>query len=191
VTKSELRKAYLERRRSLSPEEHSRLSHAIIDRLFSEIDLRPINAVHCYIALRHFGEVETGILFDRVWNTHPRIITTAPRIDVASGEVESHIYQRGSLTREGRWKILEPEGSKIVPAEALDLIIVPLLCFDQRGHRVGYGRGFYDRYLRRCRSDCIKAGLSFFPPVESIDNVHEGDIPMDLCVTPEEIFSVI
>ena len=188
MTKSELRKVYLERRRSLPPDAHSTLSREIIDRLFTAVGFDSINAISCYVSLEHFGEVETGILFSRVWGVYPQIITTAPRIDAATHEIDSPIYQRDTLIQKNRWQIPEPAGSEIVAPEALDLVIVPLLCFDGRGHRVGYGKGFYDRYLQKCRPDCIKAGLSFFPPVDVIDDVHDSDVPLDLCITPSETF---
>jgi len=188
VIKSELRKSYLERRRSLSKATHSELSTEIVNRLFNSVDLDPVHALHCYISLEHFGEVETSILFSRVWEMHPQIITTAPRMNRDNGEIDSLIYQLDTPTQESSWKIVEPRGSEIVAPEALDLIIVPLLCFDGRGHRVGYGRGYYDRFLRKCRPDCIKAGLSYFPPVDSIDDVHDADVALDLCVTPTETY---
>jgi len=188
VTKSELRKVYLERRRSVSPDDHAALSGEIADRLFTAIDFSSISAICCYISLEHFGEVETRILFSRVWETYPQIITTAPRIDDATHEIDSHIYQRDTVVQRNRWQIPEPVGSEVIAPEALDLVIVPLLCFDGRGHRAGYGKGFYDRYLQKCRPDCIKAGLSFFPPVDSIDDVHDSDVPLDLCITPGETF---
>jgi len=105
-----------------------------------------------------------------------------------NGEIDSLIYQRGTPTNQNSWKIPEPAGSEIVAPEALDLVIVPLLCFDARGHRVGYGKGFYDRFLRKCRPDCIKAGLSFFPPIDSIDDVYDDDVPLNACITPTETF---
>lgn len=188
MIKSELRKAYLERRRSLSPDTHSTLSTKIIDQLFNAVNLDAAQALHCYISLEQFGEVETGILFSRVWDTHPHIITTAPRMNGENGEIESHVYQRNTPTLENSWRIPEPAGSEIIAPEALDLVIVPLLCFDARGYRVGYGKGFYDRYLQKCRPDCIKAGLSFFPPIDSIDDLHLDDVPLDLCVTPPETY---
>lgn len=188
MTKSELRKIYLERRRSLSPYDHSAFSSEIVDRLFTSIEFSSINILHCYISLEHFGEVETGILFSRVWAMYPQIITTAPKIDDTTREIDSLIYQHDTPTLESRWNIPEPAGSEIVAPDALDIIIVPLLSFDRLGHRVGYGKGFYDRFLHKCRPDCIKAGLSFFPPVDAIDDVHESDVPLDLCVTPTETF---
>ena len=159
-----------------------------MDRLFATIDFAAISALSCYISLRHFGEAETGTIFGRVWETLPRIITTAPRIDDATREIDSLVYQRDTPIRENTWKIPEPAGSEVVAPEALDLVIAPLACVDIRGHRVGYGKGFYDRYLQKCRPDCIKAGLSFYPPVDSIEDVHDADIPLDICITPSETF---
>ena len=184
MNKAELRKQYIERRRSLAPDEHSRLSQEIVDRLFTEIDFSPLHTLHCYIALAGFGEIDTGLIFGRIWSQYPLMITTAPKMRKESGEIDSLIYQAETPTKENSWKIAEPAGSEMIAPEALDLVIVPLLCFDRRGHRVGYGKGYYDRFLKKCRPDCIKAGLSFFPPVESIDDVNDTDIPLDLCVTP-------
>lgn len=185
MNKPELRKIYLERRKLLSPDEHSQLSREIVERLFSEVSFSSINTLHCYISLRHFGEVETNILFDQIWSSFPHIITCAPRIN-AAGDVDSLIYQFDTPLNENRWKIPEPAGSEMVAPEALELVIVPLLCFDLAGHRVGYGKGFYDRLLQECRPDCIKAGLSFFPPVDFIDDIHAGDVSMDICITPSD-----
>ena len=69
-----------------------------------------------------------------------------------------------------------------------DLIIVPLLAVDAQGHRVGYGKGFYDRFLSKCRPDCLKVGLNYFEPDERIVDVGEHDIKLDACVTPTEVF---
>ena len=65
------------------------------------------------------------------------------------------------------------------------MVLVPGVCFDRDGHRVGYGKGFYDRFLKTCRPDCVKIGLSFFEPVEKIDDVHNGDIALDFLVSAE------
>jgi 5-formyltetrahydrofolate cyclo-ligase len=67
-------------------------------------------------------------------------------------------------------------------------VVVPLLSFDKRGHRVGYGKGFYDRFLSECSRDCIKIGLSFFAPVEVIDDVNRHDVTLDLFVMPSGSF---
>ena len=64
------------------------------------------------------------------------------------------------------------------------MVLVPLLCFDRSGHRVGYGKGYYDRFLRKCRADCKKIGLSMFDPVDEITDAGESDVRLDLVITP-------
>jgi 5-formyltetrahydrofolate cyclo-ligase len=188
MTKSELRKLYLERRRSISAAEHAELSGKIVEELFGCVDFGPAEAVHCFISMEHKGEIETGKLFERLWADLPHIKTFAPRIDDTSGELIALPYGRETRLERSRWNIPEPIDGDPADPVAIDVVVVPLLCFDERGHRVGYGRGYYDRFLKKCRPDCIKAGLSFFPPVERIDDIHEGDLALDVCVTPSQTF---
>ena len=68
---------------------------------------------------------------------------------------------------------------------------MPLLCCDRRGFRVGYGKGFYDKFLSRCRPDCLKIGLSFFEPTEIIADINDYDVKLDYCVTPENRYKFV
>jgi 5-formyltetrahydrofolate cyclo-ligase len=65
------------------------------------------------------------------------------------------------------------------------MVLVPLLAFDRQGFRVGYGKGFYDRFLQNLST--LKIGLSFFDADEDIDDVHAYDIQLDQCITPNKI----
>ena len=67
--------------------------------------------------------------------------------------------------------------------------MIPLLAFDKKGFRVGFGKGYYDKFLARCKPNVIKAGLSFFDPVDEINDISGFDIPLNFCITPKEIFS--
>ena len=69
------------------------------------------------------------------------------------------------------------------------MVLVPLLAFDTKGYRVGYGKGFYDRFLSKI--DVKKVGISLFEAVECIADVHEDDIRLDLCITPKQIYSFV
>jgi len=62
------------------------------------------------------------------------------------------------------------------------------LAFDEKGNRIGYGKGFYDRFLNECKKDVIKVGLSFFEATTTIEDTNANDIPLDFCVTPEKIY---
>jgi 5-formyltetrahydrofolate cyclo-ligase len=65
---------------------------------------------------------------------------------------------------------------------------LPLLCFDKHGHRVGYGKGYYDNFLGDCRPETIKIGLSLFEVEDEIDAIYADDVPLNFCVTPDKVY---
>ena len=96
---------------------------------------------------------------------------------------------RDTVLVENEWGIREPGAGEIFEPQIVDLVIVPGVCFDEQCHRVGYGKGFYDRFLRKCRPDCVKIGLSFFEPVAEIADIHAGDVRLDFFVSPGGLFA--
>ena len=79
-------------------------------------------------------------------------------------------------------------GEADVESAASVKVFVPLLAFDESGSRIGYGKGFYDRFLSKCRPDSVKIGLSFFQSEPKI--IHENiDFPLDYCITPKKIYT--
>ncbi len=111
-----------------------------------------------------------------------------PRINVAAGELESIEITERTQFATTKWGIREPLGRRLADEREIDLVLVPLLCFDKTGNRVGYGKGYYDRFLAKCRSNCIKVGLSYFGPIDKIEGTHHGDVSLDYCVTPGRVF---
>ena len=69
----------------------------------------------------------------------------------------------------------------------IDVVFVPLLAYDKLGNRVGYGKGFYDKFLSECKPGVVKIGLSFFEPEELIEDLFETDVKLDFCVTSERV----
>ena len=185
MTKSELRKLYLKRRSLLSNSEISSISRRIAERFFANIDLRSVSVLHVYIPIIKFKEIDTAGIYERVWCESPHIQTAAPRSDLITGEIEHLEFNSETVMIENQWGIREPQNGVSVNERSIDLVIVPLLCFDQRGYRVGYGKGFYDKFLAKCRPDCMKVGLSIFPPEQVAEDVDEYDIRLDLAITPE------
>jgi 5-formyltetrahydrofolate cyclo-ligase len=188
ATKSELRKTYREKRKHLSAQQIEANSRVIADLLFAEFDFAKLSVVHCFISIAKFNEVDTSIIFERIWDEFPNVRTAVPRVDGSTGELEHFYYDRDTNMVKNAWGIEEPSGAERVDPKEIDLVVVPLLCFDERGYRVGYGKGYYDRFLRECRSDCITAGLSFFPPEIEIKDVHDGDFALEMFIMPNGIF---
>ena len=187
MTKAELRKIYLAKQRSLLPEIRAENSSRISGHFFSGFDLAEISVVHCFIAIEKFNEIDTTLIFQRLWREFPHITTVVPRVDFKTGKMLSLEFTPETGLVKNIWGIHEPSHDEFVDTADIDMVLVPLVCFDEAGHRVGYGKGFYDRFLSECRDDCVKMGLSYFPPVDEISNTHQADICLDHCITPEGI----
>ena len=98
-------------------------------------------------------------------------------------------YQGPAQMQENRFGIPEPSYGNSCDILKIDYVFVPLLCFDAAGNRVGYGQGFYDKFLSSCRDNCIKIGLSHFDPINKIEDCNEMDIKLDFCITPNKTYA--
>jgi 5-formyltetrahydrofolate cyclo-ligase len=187
MTKAELRKIYLAKQKRLSAFERKQKSEQIADRFFANFDLNKIHCLHCFLPIEKFNEINTNFIFQRIWGEFTHIETLAPRVNFQTGNIENLKFTSETELVKNAWEISEPTHDATIETEKIDLVLIPLLCCDFRGFRVGYGKGFYDRFLKNCRSDCLKIGLSYFAPVEEISDAQDFDVRLDFCVTPERI----
>lgn len=188
MKKSELRKNFLARQKSFSPEEREVKSFSIAASFFQKFDLSKINFLHCFLPIEKFNEIDTRPIFERIWREFPKIETLVPRVNFQKNEIENLKFSVETETEKNEWDIHEPAHDERVETEKIDIVLVPLLCFDRIGYRVGYGKGFYDKLLKNCREDCLKIGLNYFEPVEEISDINEFDVRLDFCITPEKIW---
>ncbi len=187
MTKAALRKIYKEKRKEISGKEIEIWTDLILIN-FQKIDLPFLSCIHTYVASQKLGEVETLHLIEFLQFKNPGIKIVVPKIDITSGNMEHFHFEDDVQLIENFFGIAEPkEGNKISPEE-IQLVLVPLLAFDKGGYRVGYGKGFYDRFLSECGKDVLKIGLSFFKAEEQITDINQFDIPLNYCVTPEHIY---
>ncbi len=188
MLKSELRKNYLERRKEFTPEDVKEKSLQIAERFFREFDLKKINYLHSFLPIERFNEIDTRLIFHRVWFEYANVETAVPRINFETDTLESLKFTPVTELVLNTWMIHEPSHNELFVCEKFDIVLVPLLAYDRAGNRVGYGKGYYDKFLKNCRSGCTKVGLSYFPPEESIDDVNGHDVKLDYCLTPDETF---
>lgn len=189
MKKSELRKLFLEKRASLTMDEVSKMSEQIAKQFFDNFDLAAFKTLHTFIPIRKFNEVDTAFMFSRLWFEFPAIVTVAPRIHLSDG-LENVKFDANTSLTENRLGIREPADGETIDPQAIDVVIVPLLCFDDRGQRVGYGKGMYDRFLSLCRPDCLKVGVSLFDPVAPVDDISGSDVRLDACLTPKRAYRI-
>ncbi len=186
MTKAELRKAYLTKRNLLSTAECLAFSHRLCENFFAHMDLSFVRVLHVYLPIEKNHEPDTRLIIDRIRREFPHIQLAVPRI-TKNGELENFFFEGFHQLKTNSWGIPEPQEGKLVTSTEVDLVIVPLLTVDRRGNRVGYGKGFYDKFLSQCKPSCRRVGLSFFKPVEEIEDLHAYDIPLTHLVTIEDV----
>lgn len=182
MTKKELRKKYLQLRESLTEGEVAHLSRQLCDNFFLSIDLNFIKVVHVYLPIQHKKEPDTWLIVERLRREFPHIQISLPK--VVNDQLENYRFEGMHQLKQNAWGIWEPQQGVPTDSSKIDLVIVPLLAYDRQGHRVGFGKGFYDRFLKICRLDCQKLGLSFFEAEEKIEDADNFDIPLGAVITP-------
>jgi 5-formyltetrahydrofolate cyclo-ligase len=190
MTKKELRKIYLKKRMDLSEGQYEQLNRELSDHFFKAVRLSGINVLHTFLPIKRTREVNTWHIIERIKKDYPHVKVSVPKINNQTSELEHYFLESPEQLKNNTWEIPEPVYGIPTSTERIDAVLVPLLAFDKQGHRLGYGRGFYDRFLASCRPDCLKIGLSFFESEEKIDGINEKDIPLDLIVTPQTVLAV-
>lgn len=188
MKKAELRVSYQNKRSALSHTEYLQLNHHLCENFFAHIDLSFSKVVHTFIGIEKKKEPDTWPIIDRMKREFPQIRLSIPRVNDQTSELENFFFEGVHQLKVNTWGIPEPTQGIPTPSEQIDMVLMPLLCFDKKGHRVGYGKGFYDKFLAHVRPDCKRVGLSLFSPAETIDDINDLDVPLDFCVTPEETF---
>ncbi|MDJ1484769.1 5-formyltetrahydrofolate cyclo-ligase [Cytophagaceae bacterium YF14B1] len=187
-TKASLRRTYLTNQKKLSQQEVQSLSQQISDQLFLTFNFHTLQTIHCFLPIVKNNEINTWLIIQRLQQDFPNTQIVIPKTDAASLSMISCLLAQDTVLTVSDWGIQEPEVIERIETTQIDYVLVPLLAYDRQGYRVGYGKGFYDRFLAQCRPDVIKIGLSYNVPVEKIEDIDQYDIPLDYCVTPETVW---
>ena len=188
MTKNELRIIYKEKRHKLSLQKIDKFNDLILIN-FQKIRLPHVYCVHTYLASLKLIEVDTTNLIRYLQFKNPDIKIAVPKIDNHSNSLYHYELLENIQLVPNAYGIDEPQDGNRIEANEIDVVLVPLLAFDRKGYRVGYGKGYYDKFLADCRPDVISVGLSFFDPVEEIVDINEFDLPLNYCVSPTRLFS--
>ena len=188
MTKKELRRIYLEKRHSFSLDEYIKLNGQLADNFISSIDLSSVKFLHTFLPIEKNREPDTRLIIDSIRSRYPKIKISVPRVNDTTGTFENFPFVSYEQLRVNKWGIPEPERGSPVSAQELDMVLVPLIISDKQGQRVGYGKGYYDKFLSACRDDCKLIGICFFEPAERIDDVSGFDVPLDYCLTPSNLY---
>lgn len=153
--------------------------------LLLQIDIWHAQLFHLFLPIKRFKEVDTYQLL-------PLLFAKEKRVAVSKTMATTHQLVHfellaGTLIKEDAWGIPTPVNPQttIAPSE-MDVVFVPLLAYDKKGNRIGYGKGFYDGFLKE--TNAIKIGLSFFEPTDEAITTEAYDVALDYCVSPNKIW---
>ena len=185
MTKSELRKKYKALRNTLTPDDIEHRSLEIANRLLV-LPIWKRSYYHLFLSILEHKEIQTEFILHILHAKDKDVIVSKSNFETQ--ELTNYLLTDNTVIKENTWGIPEPIDGIEVNNSKIDLVFVPLLAFDKQGHRVGYGKGFYDKFLVKCRPDTMKIGLSFYEAEASIEGITESDVTLDYCVTPEKVY---
>lgn len=187
MTKKELRKLYKQKRISIDSKEKLKLDDLLLIQ-FQQFYFEDIQVLFTYWPMVETNEPNTHLFNAYLRHTIPLLNMSFPVTDFATSTMQAVLIGEHTVYRTSEYGITEPVDGVTIEPEAIDLVFVPLLVCDNAGYRVGYGKGFYDKFLSNCREDVIRIGFSYFEPVEKIDDTDSFDVPLNYCVTPEQVY---
>lgn len=184
MNKKSLRKEYLAKRKKLESQFVKIESLKISDILTQNFDLKN-KTVHCFIPIVKNNEIDTWLLIDRIME-HGKV--AVPKSNFEDNSMSHFYFEKDTQLVMNKYDILEPENAKSCEIKNIDIVLLPMLAFDKQGNRVGYGGGFYDRFIAELPEKTQLIGLSLFEPVEEIKDLNTFDKKMHVCITPKEIY---
>jgi len=186
MTKDQIRKEYREKRKNFSDEQIENFSQKILERLKS-MPIWDAEYFHVFVSIKGKHEINTTPMINHLFDLNKKVI-----VPKTEGK-ELLVCQIDPDTKWeiGDFNVPEPIDYKSIDSDLIDVVFVPMLICDLTGNRIGYGGGYYDRFMSKLNKNCLKIGLNFFGPIQKIEEVEPTDIPLDYCVTPDEIVSFV
>ena len=186
MDKKELRKKYKTLRKNLSEDTIEEWSLQIANQLI-RLDIWQHNFYHLFLPIEIQKEVNTEYILQILAGKDKNIVLS--KSDFSTREMTHFLLTDNTTIKKNSYDIPEPIDGLEVPVFKIDVVFVQLLAFDENGNRVGYGKGFYDKFLAECKPEILKIGLSFFESEKVISDVLNTDIQLDLCVTPTKVYN--
>ncbi len=194
MIKSDLRSIYLAKREALSSIEKAEIDDALLHWV-KQLPLKEVKVVHLFLPILAKNEIDTWPIIKHFWNNYPEIRVVVPVANFKLKEMTSVVLTPTTEIAVNKWGIPEPvkdqPNYQEIPPQEIDIVFMPLLAVDKTGQRVGYGAGFYDRFLETAKPTVVTVGLSQFSILdEPISGVLPTDIAIQQVITPQGIIQL-
>lgn len=185
MKKAELRKKYKQLRSQLSTLEIDSKSLDIANQLL-QLHIWNFSFYHLFLTIEEQKEINTDYILNILSGKDKNIILSKSNFEDFS--MQHFLLTDNTVIKKNAYNIPEPVDGIPIPSSQIDVVFVPLLAFDTNGNRIGYGKGFYDRFLSDCKPEILKIGLSFFEPEPEVFETLDNDVKLDYCVTPLKVY---
>ena len=185
MLKKDLRLKYSSLRNELAPQSILNSSLTIANKIL-RLPIWSGEFYHIFLSMPRKNEVDTSFILSVLHGKDKNIVL--PKVQ-GKNELKHYLLTDSTKLKMSNWGVPETVDGIEVREEKIDVVFIPLLAFDKKGNRVGYGKGFYDTFLHKCKKNVIKVGLSIFESEETISDVNKHDVPLNYCVTPKKIYS--
>lgn len=187
MVKNQIRIEFITRRHGLSGEELIDATENIVNN-FRLLALQGVQVLLSYYPIPERKEMNVTLCEQLMLLENPQLQIALPKMSDDGFTMNAITVTKETTLVKNRYDILEPAGSDPIDPQLIDAVFVPLIAFDKKGYRVGYGKGYYDRFLSKCAEDVVKIGFSYFEAVDRIDDINEFDVPLNYCITPMRVY---
>lgn len=185
---ADIRAAIKQTRMTLDASIQTDVALKILQQLKTLPSFSAANKIACYLSYN--GEVPTKPIIDEIWqqnkNCYLPVLNTVPE-----KHLTFHEYSQQTILQPNKYNIDEPINTHEIDITNLDIVLVPLVAFDEHCNRLGMGAGFYDRTFafRKQQNIPLLIGLAYEMQKSNSLTINDWDIPMDLVVTEKQIYS--
>ncbi|TLU84689.1 MAG: 5-formyltetrahydrofolate cyclo-ligase [Chlorobium sp.] len=175
--KSSMRAVMKKRRHALPLPARLEMSDFIAGHAVLMQEIHDARQIHLYLSIEDHAEVLTAPVIERLEALGKSLCVPV----VSEGDLMTAAYRKGEVLKPADYGQPEPESVTVIDETQIDVILMPLLAFDRRGYRLGYGKGFYDRFLQRLSSRGIfplRLGLAFSMQMVEQVPIDTWDEPM-------------
>jgi 5-formyltetrahydrofolate cyclo-ligase len=184
--KSILRKELLRKRRLVSSEEYEVRNALLYEQVLSYFKDFDHSCIDSYLPIKRNAEPETRNIINFLLKKDVRVLVS--KSDFSNYSMTHYEFTDKLELKENQFGIPEPVSGDEVDIQLADIMLIPLLAFDKKGNRLGYGKGFYDRLLSIVRPETLKVGLSLTSPFDYFGFEEIHDVTLDICITPYEMY---
>jgi 5-formyltetrahydrofolate cyclo-ligase len=185
MLKPAARKYFLDKRKSLTASDCLKMDDLLLIQ-FQRMDWSSVQCIGSFYPLEAHNEPNSLLLIRYLKLIIPGLVVVYPKVN--DDNTTMSFYTETETVAINKWGIQEPLPFNLMEPNEIDTILVPLVGFDQSGHRIGFGKGFYDRYFAQYPLGRNRIGISYFEPIPKIEDTHEFDVPLTHCITPSNSY---